>query len=231
MQNDDYIKFADKSTVEVLALGSLDKGVEKKDKKAATYTKEVNGEKVEFLIEFPNLTIDEVLALSKSKAGSFNDTGRIPFCCLVDPWTEKEIVRLPTISVQKIQEAVKEAKKQLVKEHGPGMDRAALKQVTDAECDALAAADAGDFAKAILALDKPAKAAKDAQPLQDRLNKTREQVVAKAKESLDAAISACADDAAIGKKALSALVPKLKGTGLEGEAAEKLKELSASAGG
>lgn len=191
----------------------------------------MDGQKFEYLVEFPNLTIDEMIELNKSKAATYNDTGHIPFCCIVAPWTEKEIVRLPTISVSKIEEAVKDARKQLVKEHGAGLDRAVLRQVADAERDALSSSDGGDFAKALAALEKPAKAAKDAQPLVDRLSHAREQVIAKAQAALDAAIAQCDDDAAAGKKALSALVTKLKGTGLEKQAADKLKELSSPTGG
>ncbi|MFH0944691.1 MAG: hypothetical protein V2A76_05790 [Planctomycetota bacterium] len=88
LQNKKYIKFADEGTVEVISLGGLEKGVEKGDKKAATYTQKVNGEDVEFLVEFPNLTVEEMVALNRSKASSYNDTGKIPFTALIDPFTE-----------------------------------------------------------------------------------------------------------------------------------------------
>ncbi len=223
LQNADYIKFAEKSTVEVIAESRLDEGWTKKEERAATYTKTENGKKVEYMVEWPNLTYDEMIELDKSPAGHFNDTGFVPFTCLVDPYTEKEITRIKANAAGAIIEAVKDASKSLVKEHGAGIARATLRQVSDAEGESADCVASGEFGKAIAALDKVSKGLKDApQMLTERLDKARADVIAKAEAALDAATE---------KKDLSALVSKLKGTGLEQKAADKLKDLSASAGG
>ena len=57
MQNKKYIKFADKNTVEVIAIGGATAAVKSGHKKAGTYkAKNAAGEEVEYLLEFPGMT-------------------------------------------------------------------------------------------------------------------------------------------------------------------------------
>ncbi|MBK6940524.1 MAG: hypothetical protein IPH13_10035 [Planctomycetes bacterium] len=234
MQNEKYIKFADKNSVEVIALGSLDKGIEAKDHRADTYEATVDGKKVELLVEFPNLTAEEVFALNSSKAGSYNNTGKIPYTSIVDPWTLEELQKWSGgIGSGTIQDAVLEARKKLTKEHGAGIERKALRDVQDAGNAARELAGKGDFAKAIEALKKVESLANDQQLLQERIEKARTDVVAAATAAVDGIDAMKADDPAKAKSELSKLMGKLRGTGLEDRAKELQAELveAAKAGG
>ena len=57
LQNKKYIKFAGENTVEVMSLSALDKGIEKGDKRAATY-KAKDGNV--YLVGYPNLTVKQI---------------------------------------------------------------------------------------------------------------------------------------------------------------------------
>ena len=62
LQNKKYMKFAGDSTVEVIAVSSLDKAISKKDPKAGTYDGMVEGGKeAKFLISWPGLTVEDTL--------------------------------------------------------------------------------------------------------------------------------------------------------------------------
>ncbi|MHC4732446.1 MAG: hypothetical protein ACYS6Z_17900, partial [Planctomycetota bacterium] len=65
LQNKKYIKFASENTVEVMALSRLQEGIQKKDRKAATY-KAKDG--TVYLVQFPNLTVADIGKLRSSKA-------------------------------------------------------------------------------------------------------------------------------------------------------------------
>ena len=70
LQNKKYVKFSNKSTVEVISLSGLDKAVKNLDRKAKTYKgKDAGGKEVELMVAWPNLTYDEIMALRSSKAG------------------------------------------------------------------------------------------------------------------------------------------------------------------
>jgi hypothetical protein len=227
MCNKKYIDFAKDNTVEVIALQRLDEGIEKKDKKAETYEAKVNGKTVEYLCEFPGLTVAEMLALNGSKASSYNDTGGIPYTCLVNPHTLEKITHWSGggASAGTIMDAVTEAKKALVKEHGKGIARKDLKTLSDAEEVAAAKLEKADFSAAIDALGKVApKAEKWPETLKTRLEAAKTKVVEEATKALDAIEAAKAEDPAKAKKDLAALAPKLRGTGLE----QRAKDLSAT---
>lgn len=228
MCNKKYIEFANESTVEVISLDRLEEGVEKKEKNAETYEAKVNGEKVQYLVEFPGLTIEDMKALKASKASSYNQTGKIPYTCIVDPYTEAEITHWsgPT-PVGTIQEAVVEAKKALVKDHGKGASRKDVKLLDGADKDAAAKTEKGEFAAALDVYAKLAgKGEKWNDALKGRLQAAKDKVVAAAQAALDKVAEAKDADPAKAKKDLTALVTRLKGTGLE----EKAKELLTSLG-
>jgi len=90
LQNKKYIKFAYENTVEVLALSRLDEGIQKGDKRAATYS---GDDGKEYMVGWPNLTAADISSMCSSKAGSYNNTGKIPFTCIVNPHDEAEMVR------------------------------------------------------------------------------------------------------------------------------------------
>ncbi len=223
LQNKDYIKFAEKSTVEVISLSALDQGVAKSDKKAAKYTATVDGQEVELMVEFPNLTYDEMIALNRSKASTYNDTGKIPFTCLVDPHTLEEIYRFPSASGGTIMKKVKEVTKDLKREHGPGISRKEIESLDDAITEASAQTKEGEFAAAVSALEKVAKNAEDwPQELQARLTKARETVLTEAEKRIAEIEATAGEDPEAATRELAKLRSKLRGTGLE----DRVKEIA-----
>lgn len=159
MQNKKYVQFAEENTVEVLALQRLDEAIQKEDRKAATYKKtDADGVERDYMVEWPSLTAEMIANLSKSKAGQFNKTGRIPYTAIVNPWTEEEIKSWSGgQSAKTIQEAVMEARKALFAEHGQGLSRQTITMVDEAIAEAQTEAKDGDFAKALKALEKVSK--------------------------------------------------------------------------
>ncbi|MBI4880254.1 MAG: hypothetical protein HY812_11440 [Planctomycetes bacterium] len=222
LQNKDYIKFAEKSTVEVICLGRLQEGIDEKSPKAATYKSKVNGQEVERLVEWPNLTVEEILALGQSKAGAYNDTGFVPFTAVIDPHTEQEMARFPgSTAAGTLMEGVEQAREKLESEHGKGVARKELRGFEDAEAAALEGIAGGEYGAALDGLDKLAKASMNwPQPLQERLAKARAQVVDAAKKALEAIEKTAASDPVQAQRELAKLAPRLRGTGLEERAGE-----------
>lgn len=221
LKNDDYMKFADENTVEVISVSGVAKANESGDERADTFEAEVDGKKVELLYEWPNLTIDEIEALRSSKAGSYNTTGGIPFTCLVDPHTleiltngdDEPIQWSGSQTAKTLIEAVTEAREALVDEHGKGFKRKDLRKIDDAREDAMKAVGKRDFAKALKSADKIAKKAKDwPEDVVSRITKIREDVIALATEAIDEIEGM--DDTKEARKLLGRFRNKLKGTGL-----------------
>lgn len=225
MQNKKYLEFAKQNTVEVLALQRLAEGVQKKDPRAVAYkVKGANGEEQLLMLNWPNLTLEEIEDLSRSKAGSFNKTGKIPYTSVVDPWTEKEIKGYNGGSAKGIQEDVETALVALRKDHGKGVARKDLARVNEATAKAQAFATAGDFAKAIEALNKLDTQTKGAaELLTTKISDARAAVISAAEAALAAIESAT--DPVKAKKDLLALSDRLRGTGLETKAKELLLKL------
>lgn len=230
MQNEDYIKFASANTVEVVCLGSLDQAVQAGDKKAGTYEAVVNGEKVQRMIEWPNLTYDEMIALNSSPGGQYNDTGKIPYTCIVDPHTQKQVWKYSGGSSAKaIQEAVKEARKVLDQEHGKGVARKDYRAFCDAESSATKLTTDGEFAKAIAAIQSATKNADEwPQEMQARRDTAKQAVIDAATAKLDEIESAVDSDAVQAKRDLDKLSTKLTGTGLEARVKEIAKKLASA---
>lgn len=226
MCNKKYIEFANENTVEVICLSALEEGIDKKDRKAETYEAKVDGKTVEYLCEFPGLTVDDMKGLQSSKASSYNDTGKTPYTCVVDPWNEEKIVGWNGgQGAGTIMDAVTEARKAMTKEHGKGVSRKDVRTLADAEREAAARREKGDYAAAIDRLGKvAAKADKWPEPLKARFEAAKRAVVDEAEKALAAVEEKKASDPAAAKKELTALATRLKGTGLE----EKAKELLAS---
>lgn len=223
MCNKKYIDFANENTVEVISLDRLEEGIEKKDKRAETYEAKVDGKTVNYFVEFPGMTSEDMAACKNSKASSYNNTGKIPYTCIVDPYTESEIAHWQGgTGAGTIQDAVLEAKKALVKDHGKGTARKDLKVLADADKDAQAKVAKGDFTAAIDVLAKVnAKADKWSDGLKEQLKADKQKIIDAAQAALDKIVEVKATDAEKAKKDLTALAPKLKGTGLE----DKVKEL------
>lgn len=233
LKNKKYVEFAEKNTVEVICLSRLQEGIDKADERAETYETERDGEKVECLVEFPSLTAAEMLALGSSKGASYNNTGGVPYTCLVDPHTLAEVQSWKggSVSAGSLMEAVTELRKTLAKEHGKGVSRKEVQGLADVERKTTALCAKGEFAAAVAEATKAgAKAADWPEAMSARLTKAREAVVAAAQAELERIEALGAGETAQAKAQLSKLLPRLKGTGLEERAKALLTTWSASAG-
>lgn len=227
MQNKKYISFAEENSVEVLALSRLDEGIQKKDKRAVAYkAKGPDGQDVTYMLEWPGLTLAEILTLDRSKAAQYNKTGKIPYTCLVDPHTEAEVERLGS-SAKAIMESVEAYRKKLQKEHGKGYSRKDLEKLTVAEAKVGQFVAAKEFAKAVEALGKVV-AQGAPEPVTKRLTASREAITKAATDEVQRVEELSKTDVAKAKKELAGLVERLRGTGVEDKAKDLMKALAAS---
>jgi len=223
LQNEKYIKFAEENTVEVLALSRLDEGIEKKDRRAETYKgKNEKGEEVEYLVEWPNLTPELVKSLAGSKAGSYNNTGRIPYTAIVNPHTGEEMDKIQGgFGMGALVEKVEACKKTLNGQYGKSVSRKDLEKVNKQASKIRDDLADGDFAKAftgIKALDKSVEKSPDA--VKALAGKVSEEAIELAGKRLDEAEAMVESDAKGAEKILAPLARALKGTSLESRVVE-----------
>ncbi|MCG3133036.1 MAG: hypothetical protein HMLKMBBP_00122 [Planctomycetes bacterium] len=234
MCNEKYIEFAEENTVEVIALQDLERAMAKENPDATEQrrlseydAKDEKGNKVRYMCEFPGLTRDQVLALHRSKASSYNDTKGIPFTVVIDPWTEKEMHRWAGggHGAKSVMEGVAAQKKTLGAQRGPSVGRGAWLKI-GAECDRVAAVLGKDgAAKAMSEFRKLEKSIpQGSTSLTAKIEPTRSAILAAAALDLDAAQSSLdSGDAAGAKKILDRYGPAFDGTDL----ASRIKELVA----
>jgi hypothetical protein len=223
LQNKKYIKFAGENSVEVLALGRLDEGIQKKDRRAGTYrAKDGNT----YLLEWPNLTVEDIQKLRSSKASSYNNTGKIPYTAIVNPHTLEEMENiLGGYSAGKLMEMVKAHKKELGKAYGKSLSRKTLTKARKQEKAIRADMEAGKLPQALAATSKLEKSAAKHAALVEMAGKIKADVLAacgKQLDELEAMIGRGATKDA--KKGLNPLARALKGTPLEQRAAELLAQ-------
>jgi hypothetical protein len=228
LQNKKYIEFAKQNTVEVLTLGRLDEGVQRMDKRAVAYrAKDASGQETLLMLHWPNLSYAEILALDRSPAARYNKTGKIPYTSIVNPHTLEEMKGMVGgQSAKGVQEAAEEARKQLQKEHGKGLSRKELARVDDAAAAARGLLAAKDYAKALEALAKAGDGSAH-EVLAAKIQAVRAEIRDAAKSELAALREQAEQDRTAARKALGSLIGRLRGTGLEAEAAELLKSLQA----
>jgi uncharacterized protein YccT (UPF0319 family) len=233
LQNEDYIKFSDENTVEVIALGRLDEAITKNESKAAEFdTKDDDGKPVKRMMEYPSLSKDEMLALDRSKAASYNNTGKIPFTCVVNPWDEAEMQRFSGgQSAKTIMEAALAAKKTLNEAKGPSLSRPVIKKFDLDAKKLLEAMPKAGTAKTLADFNKVVKGlGKDATAMKAKTDKVHATIIEAATKDLDDADAALGTgDTAAAKKILDKLAPALKGTDLEARAKELVAKLKAAA--
>jgi len=219
LQNKKYIKFHDENTVEVLSLGSLQSGIDKGDKRAGTYAaKDAAGNDVEYMLEWPGLTKDNIDKLRSSPAGQFNQTRKIPYTSIINPHTGKEMVVVERANSGKIMDAVLAQKKVLQAKHGKGIKRKDLRSIRKGQAAVAKALSKGDLKKAVAAAKKlEAKANKKAEGLQVMAATTMKTVTAEISKKLDA-VAATLDggDTKAAKSQLGKLKGLVRGTSLQG---------------
>ena len=227
LQNKKYIKFASENTVEVMALGRLQEGIQKKHRRAATYRAK---DGTQYLVEFPNLTVADIGKLRSSKAGSYNNTGKIPYTAIVDPHTLEELENIRGgYSGKTLMEIVKVHKKALAKEHGKSPSRKLLAKVRKQDEAIQRELENESYSKALAAAAKLEKSVARKPPaLIEMAGKIKAGVVAacaKKLDSLEALIGRGAKGEAA--KELGPLTRALKGTSLEERAGELLAQAKA----
>jgi hypothetical protein len=227
LQNKKYIKFASENTVEVMALSRLQEGIQKKDRKAATY-KAKDG--TVYLVQFPNLTVADIGKLRSSKAGSYNNTGKIPYTAIVDPHTLEEMESIKGgYSGKTLMEIVKIHRKALEADHGRSISRKVLTKIRKQQTGIEKELEKESYSKALAATAKLEKSvAKQPAALIEMAGKIKAGVVAacaKKLDSLEALIGRGAKGEA--SKELGPLARALKGTSLEERAGELLARAKA----
>jgi hypothetical protein len=188
LQNKKYIKFSYANAVEVISMEEIARALEKSAHTIATYkTKDAYGDEVEYLAEFPGLTIDDLKTLSNTNAIlEFMQGGKIPFTAIVDPHTGKAMLSMKgKPSVASLTAAIKKARATLEKEHGKGVDRKLWDElgVVEVKIDLALAEDKPAEAKKVLsALEKKLKRPRE--PVKERVDMLRNQIIEKLKEGL-----------------------------------------------
>jgi hypothetical protein len=228
LQNEKYIKFSEKNTVEVLALQRLDEAIQKQDKRAGTYkAKDEAGNEVEYMLEWPGLTAKEIGELSSSKAGTFNDTGGIPYTAIVNPHTlEKMAFFKGGTSASSIMDSVAEQRKALTKQYGASIDRKELTDLRKQEASIRKEMEGGDLAKAFATYTALAKKhEKSAESLKARVAQLEPPLLDAATKALD---EIEAGDLKSNAAKLDRLARALKGTSLEPRATELLARSKSS---
>jgi hypothetical protein len=233
LQNEKYIDFANDNTVEVVALGRLDEGIEKKDRKAETYdAKDEQGNPVKYLKEYANCTVEQMLGLNSSPAGQYNKTGKIPYVGIVDPWTLQEIRSQPGgFAAGGLMDAVAEAKKKLNAEHGPSVKRSSLKKLETGAKNVQATLEKGGAAKALAEFAKlETSVAKEPEALKAKLVPIKEKLLEAATADLDKADGLLGSGDVKGASTiLNGLKTGLKGTDLEARLKELLEKAKTAA--
>ena len=229
LQNKKYIDFANKNTVEVITI-DIQTGISKKDKRAETYTdKDENGNPVERLVEFPNLTVDQLDKLRGSGASKYSSRG-VPYTVVVNPHTLEMMEDfLGGRAAGALMDAVTVHRKALTKQYGKGVSRKELAKLDKESAKIKKDLGAGKLANALSGLAKlQKKTAKGPQALQDRIGKVAKEVLDAAGKQLDEAEAMIGRGAAKeASRILSPLARALKGTDLEARAAELLAKSKA----
>lgn len=225
MQNKKYIAFAADNTVEVLVMSSLDRAIQQNDPKAATYKKK--GDDAEYMVQWPSLTAEQINSFRQTKAGTYNNTGGIPYTCIVDPHTLERMTVVRARSAKAIIELVKDARRTLMKEHGKGMSRAVIRKLNSSLTKAREQAADGEWSKAMQTLTKGSKGSQDwPESLQERLAGGREAIVGSARAALEKIRELGESDPKKARRELLKLRRKVKGTGIENDVTELMESLA-----
>ncbi len=228
LQNKKYISFSNKNTVEVMAMSSLERGIEAGDRKASTYeAKGPDGDKVEYLVEFPGLTVDDMQGLVRSKARSYNKSGKIPYTAIIDPHSLEEIKGfVGGQSAKTLMAQVSVAKKKLDKEHGKGITRAEYRSVTEGEADVARLSGAGEWKKAAAILSGLQKKNKNwPEVLTSKIDNMKETLESAADKAIGDLRALSASDPNGAKRGLRKITAELRGTDLADKAQKVLDSI------
>jgi hypothetical protein len=229
LQNKKYIKFAFENTVEVISVDRLEEGIQKNDPKAGTYKeKDENGKEVEYLVSWPGLTLEDMKSLRSSKASSYNDTGKIPYIAIVNPYTLEKFSGWNGGSLKQIISEVEKAQDILTKEHGKPVSRKLLVKVRKEEEKVRERLGAGDLGKAWVlcaGFDKQFEGKGAAiDTIGAKLKADLVEATTKKLDELDALVARGETKAA--EKELRSFIRHLKGTPLEQRANDLMAKIN-----
>ncbi len=127
LRHADYIRYAGENTVEVIAMEEMALALEKKDRNVSTYAAlDPEGRPVQYLVEFPGLTVEAMRALSDSPAIGYMRGGRIPYTAIVNPHDLEEMEGIEgRRTAKELVAAIEPHRKALLDRHGKGMTRKA----------------------------------------------------------------------------------------------------------
>ena len=162
LQNRDYIRFANKNTLEVMVFVDLE-DLEGEHERLATFVKRVPGSgKVARLAMFPDLTLEQLRTLSKSGASEYNLADESPFTTVVDPFTGGAIQSFQgPLQLDQIKPIVLGARKEFIKRQGnPKLRRQDLDKLQTAKSRMAALTKDGKWTKALDIYGRSAKKVK-----------------------------------------------------------------------
>ena len=212
-------------------MGKIDKALAAQAKNFQLYdAKDENGSTVQRVVGWPSLTIDQMQKLNRSKAGRYNNTGKIPYTAIINPHTLAEMSNIKgSYGMGQLTEAVEVAKKALNKEYGQSVSRKSIAKFRKDEKKIRADADKGNLPKAINATNALVKKnAKKPKVIQELGTKLLDDLLTAAQKQLDEA------EALIGRgdkkgalKTLNKLARPLKGTAHEARVTDLLAKAKA----
>jgi len=113
----------------------LDRAVREKSPHIATYSEEdPYGDKVEYLVDFPGITLEQLEALSSGPAVNYMEGGRIPYTSIVDPHTGKEMEGLKAVrTVKELVAVITTHHETLLARHGKGVERKLWNKISEGQ--------------------------------------------------------------------------------------------------
>ena len=232
LQKDDYIKFAYENSVDVLSMGDLDRAIQANEKKAGTYDGvDEEGNPVKFMVEWPGLTAADISGMRSTKAGTYNDTGGIPYTAIVNPHTEERMKALPGgRSAGQVIDAITEVKEKLEKKYGPSLSRKDLDKVYECKAECAELIEKKGISKALIHLNKNAKKlSKKGEKLAEMVEAYKAELLEVAGEELDKANDLIDEgEMSQAKKILASLKTGVKKTPLEARITELYAKIKAA---
>lgn len=234
LQNKKYIKFASQNTVEVMVMSGLEGGIQKKDRKAATYESvDESGKKVEYLVEFPGMRVEDITGMTRTKAASYNDTGSIPHTAFVDPFTLEKLEGIKGgASAGQVTDAAEAAMKIIRKQNGKAeFSRKDIAKIDSAAAKVQKELGRSRLDKALSAVRKLEKSAKSWPELaQGRVAKIKQVVLDAASAQIDEYEKLGESNPRMAKTKLAVLGGRLKGTELEARVKDLIAKMIAAIG-
>ena len=218
-----YIEVADERSVQVVTMLRMLQAIVAENKRLRTFKgKDAYGEEMEFLVEFPTLTVDALQDVSLSAAASYLTGQRLPQTSIVDPHTLDVLWTLGGVpeSADLIRQ-IKVRRTSLAKKYGPGLSRKAWRTFLGGQIEIDKLLGKGQI---VVALKKwrglEALAARGPEALKEKARTSRDVILDDAEKRLDEVAKLLeANEPGKARARLKGLPEALKGTRLGKRAA------------